>query len=252
MISVCIVNFNEEKKLRRSLESITDFAKDIVVIDLGSTDNSKKVVEQFKGNFFTHQVVSYVELVRNYAVEKTSGDWILVLDPDEQVSLELKNKLKEITEQDKYMAVNIPRKNIFFNKWIAHSNWWPDRHIRFFKKGKVKWSDKIHSYPKVDGEVYTLPAKEELAIVHQGYESISQFIDRQNRYSQIEANNLFDQGEKFSWFLFLWKPTREFLVRFIRHAGFLDGFHGFALTYLMIMYQVQVVIELWELGRQEN
>ncbi len=249
MISVCIVNFNEGKNLKTCLESIADFVSEVVVIDLGSTDDSKQVVQQFNGNFFTHEFVTYVELIRNYAIDKTSGDWILVLDPDEIVSSQLKEKLKEITKQQNYSAVSIPRKNIFFDKWISHTNWWPDRHIRFFKKGKVRWDDKIHSYPNVEGVVYELPAREELAIIHHGYKTIGQFISRQNRYCEIEAKHLFDQGIRFSLSLFLWKPTREFLVRFIRHAGFLDGFHGFVLTYLMIVYQLQVMIKIWELGR---
>ncbi len=252
MISICIVNFNEEKQLKLCLNSIADFADEIVVVDLGSTDQSKQLVERFKGKFLTHKIVEYVELVRNYAIEKTTGDWILVLDPDEQITPELKNKLKEIAKQGKYVAVNIPRKNIFFGKWIAHSNWWPDKQIRFFKKDKVKWNNTIHSYPSVKGAVYDLPAKKELAILHHGYETISQFMERQNRYSEIAARNLFDKNIKFSWGSFIWKPLREFLVRYIRHAGFLDGFAGLALTFLMMVYQLQVMINLHELERESK
>jgi hypothetical protein len=174
------------------------------------------------------------------------------LDTDERVGPSLWKGLKDVIKEDKYVAVNIPRKNIFFGRWIAHTNWWPDRHIRFFKKGKVFWDDKIHVYPKVYGSILDLPAREDLVIIHRGYDSIQQFIDRQNRYSNIEANNLYKAGVRFSWSLFFWKPAREFLVRFIRHAGFLDGLWGFALTYLMMIYQVAVMIKLWELERQKR
>ena len=121
----------------------------------------------------------------------------------------------------------------------------------FFKKGKVKWEDRIHLYPKVDGRILNLPAKENLAILHFGYQSIEQFIDRQSRYSVIKAQNLYESGVRFSWIGFFWNPTREFLVRYIRHLGFLDGFYGFALTYLMMIYQLQVMIKLWELEQKQ-
>ena len=141
-------------------------------------------------------------------------------------------------------------KKYFFGKWIKHTNWWPDRHIRFFKKGTVLWSAKIHSYPAVAGEILDLEAREDLAIVHFGYDSIEEFLDRQNRYSSIEAANLYDSGLRFSWVLFFWKPAREFLVRFLRHRGFLDGFYGLALTILMMIYQMIVLVKIWELEQE--
>lgn len=252
MISVVVVNFNEGKKLKGCLKSIEDFADEIVVVDLGSTDDSEEVAKRFKAKFLKHDFVPYVELVRNFAVSQALGNWILVLDPDEAVSDSLKNRLKQVTSLTDYVAVNIPRKNIFFGKWIAHTNWWPDKHVRFFKKGKVSWSNKIHLYPEVDGNVLELESKEELAVIHYGYDNVRQFIERQNRYSNIEAKNRFDLGERFSWALFLWWPKREFLVRFIRHMGFLDGFHGLSLTFLMMIYKLIVAVKLWELERAKK
>lgn len=246
MISASIVCLNEAEKLEKCLRSLTGFADEIVLVDLGSNDKSRKIAESFGAKVFRHKFVPYVEYIRNFAISKTTGDWVLILDPDEMVTDQLVGKLKEIIKVDKVAAVNIPRKNIFFGKWIAHTNWWPDYHVRFFKKGKVKWSNKIHKYPEVDGKIFNIEAKENLAIIHYGYDTVKQFIDRQNRYSEIEAENLHEEGMRFSWSAFFWKPTREFLVRFLKHKGFLDGFYGFALTFLMMIYQLQVMIKLWE------
>lgn len=250
MISAVLVCLNEGKKLEKCLASIKDFADEVVVVDLGSTDNSQSVYKKYSVRVFEHTGVEYVELVRNYSLSKATKQWVLVLDPDEFLGEKLKKTLKEIASQGGFTAVNIPRKNIFFGRWIAHSNWWPDRHVRFFKRNYVKWSEKIHKYPQVSGKVLELPAKEEFAIRHTGYQSIGEFIERQNRYSSIEAKNMFDNRIKFSWWLFFWKPCREFLVRYIRHRGFIDGFYGFALMYLMMIYQIQVLIKLWELEKQ--
>lgn len=251
MISISIVCLNEEEKLERCLRSLDGFADEVVVVDLGSKDKSWKVAQNFGAVIFRHKFVPYVEMVRNFAISKTSGDWILILDPDELLQQSLKDKLLEIVKEDKIDAVNIPRKNIFFGRWIEHTNWWPDRHIRFFKKGKVRWSGKIHSYPAVNGETLDLEAKEELAILHYGYDSIKQFIDRQNRYSSIEADQRYKKGERFSWVFFFWWPQREFLVRFIKHKGYLDGFYGFALTFLIMVYKLIVVVKLWELKQKK-
>lgn len=250
MISTVVICFNEAEKLTKCLESAEDFSDELIVVDLGSSDNSIEVAGKFKAKVFRHQFVSFVELARDYAISKASGEWILVLDPDEQITLALKEKLKEVMEKDQFAAINIPRKNIFFGKWISHTNWWPDRHIRFFKKGKVRWSKEIHSYPEVSGETLNLEAREDLAILHFGYQSINEFISRQIRYSGIEAKSLYEDGVRFSWSSFFWKPTREFLVRFLRHRGFLDGFYGLALTILMMIYQMTVLVKIWGLEKE--
>lgn len=250
MISTVIVTYNEGDKLKDCLKSLMGKVDEIVIFDLGSKDSTLQVAREFKAKIYTHQRVEYVEKVRNLSISKATGDWVLVLDADERIGEKLWEKLKEVVNEEKYIAVNIPRKNIFFGKWIAHTNWWPDKHVRFFKKGKVRWIDKIHLYPLVEGRALDLPAKEYLAIEHFGYSTFEEFINRQNRYSQIEALNLYQLGERFSWLNFFQRPFREFLVRFIRHRGFLDGFYGFALTYLMMVYQLQVVIALWELERK--
>lgn len=251
MISVVYVNYNEAEKLEKSFQSIKNFASEIIVLDLGSSDNTKEVCKKFNAKIFHHKKVAYVELVRNYVISKANGDWILVLDPDEEIPPQLKKKLIEVTGQDEFTAVNIPRKNIFFNKWIAHTNWWPDKHIRFFKRGSVMWDKKIHSYPKIEGKLLDLGSREDFTIIHFGYHSLTDFIERQNKYSDIEAENLFSIGERFSYFKLIRKPLREFLVRFIKHRGFLDGFYGFALTFLMMIYQIEIMIKLWEKEKQD-
>lgn len=252
MISAVLVNFNEAEKLEKCLKSLSPFADEIVVLDLGSKDESLAICKKYGAKVFDHEFVPFVEKVRNYAVSKADGNWVLVVDPDEVIGETLKKKLKRIVSEGKYHAVNIPRKNIFFGRWISHSNWWPDRHVRFFKRGSLLWSDKVHQYPKVTGKLLNLEAQEDLAIEHFGYDSISQFLERQNRYSTFEAMDLFSSGTRFSWFNFIWMPLREFLVRFIRHSGFLDGFYGFALAILMVIYKLEVLVKLWELGRENQ
>lgn len=251
MISTVIVSLNQAKDLRNCLETIAGDSDEIVVVDLQSSDESIKVAEKYGAKVYSHPFVEYVEKVRDFAVSKANSDWVLVLDPDENMTPLLWEKLKDIAKKDEFLAVNIPRKNIFFGRWISHTNWWPDKHVRFFKKGKVSWKDKIHLYPKVDGKILELLGKEDLAILHYGYKSIQDFINRQSRYSTIKAMNLYEEGIKFSLISFFWNPVREFLVRFVKHLGFLDGFYGFALSFLMAVYQMEVMIKLWELERKK-
>ena len=248
-ISAVINTYNEAEKLPACLESLKDWIDEIVVVDMGSTDQTLEIAKKYKAKIFPHEHLPYVEPARNFALSLSKGNWILVLDPDERISKELAKKLQEIAKNDIYEAVNIPRKNIIFGKWIEHSNWWPDKHVRFFKKGKVTWSERIHLYPEVRGKILELPAEENLAIEHLNYETVNQFLERQNRYSEVSARNRYDSGERFSWKNFFWKPTRLFLQRFIRHVGFLDGFYGLALACLAAYTQLSEEVKLWEKER---
>lgn len=247
MISIVIVTFNEAEKLKDCLKSIQGFCDEIVIVDLGSKDNTKIIAKKYGAKLFYHKQVSFVELVRNYAISLASGEWVLILDPDERITDQLKSQLKQVIQDNEYAAVNIPRKNIFFGKWISHTNFWPDRQIRFFKKGSINWPTRIHAYPVVFGKILNLANKEELAIIHYGYDNFSAFWERQKRYAKVEAKNRFKDGERVGFKHFVLLPTREFLVRFIKHRGFLDGIPGMFIVFALMYYKVVMAIKLLEM-----
>src|SRR5205823_3813251 len=139
----------------------------------------------------------------------------------------LKNKLIEISTVFKQVDfVKIPRKNMIFGHWMKASMWWPDLNIRFFRKNKIKWSNKIHRPPESFGEGLDLEANEELAIIHHHYNSINQYLERMLRYTKIQAQELADEGYKLDWKDFIKKPLAEFMSRFFANRGFEDGLHG--------------------------
>jgi glycosyltransferase involved in cell wall biosynthesis len=244
MISVVVVSFNEGKKLKRCLDSVKDLADEIIVIDLNSTDDTSVVAHQASAKVINHEKVEYVEKVRELAISEAKHPWILILDPDEVVPKHLSDKLKELSDQTTYVAVNIPRKNIFFGKWIAHTNFWPDRQIRFIKKEFTTWPKRIHTYPIIIGEILNLKADPLIALEHYGYDSWDEFYSRQKRYARVEAQNLFKEGKRFNLGNLFWKPMREFLVRFIKHQGYLDGWIGLRLVLGLMWYRVQVEFNL--------
>ncbi len=248
MISTVIVTHNEAEKLERCLISVNKFSDEILVIDLESTDNVKEVCQKYQAKIVSHPKVSHVELIRNLAITKSKYEWVLVLDPDEKITFELGKFLVEFSKQNKFVALNIARKNIFFGRFISHTNFWPDPQIRFFKKKHIDWPTKIHTYPKIEGEIMNLDINSNLVIEHYGYDNLSEFFDRQDRYSSVEAKYLLDQGKHFSVINLVWQPFREFLVRFIKYQAYLDGFYGVMLTLGLMWYQILIQLKLLKLS----
>lgn len=247
-ISVVINTLNEEDNIERAVKSVK-WADEILVCDMHSEDKTVEIAKKLGAKIITHERTGYVEPARNFAIAKASGDWILILDADEEIPSSLVDKLKEITESGQENVVHIPRKNFIFGKWMKASFWWPDYNIRFFKEGTVTWSDKIHSKPQTQGVGISLPAEESLAIIHYNYSSISQFVMRMNRYSDVQAKELHEEGVKFFWQDLISKPLSEFLSRFFAHRGFEDGLHGLALSLLQAVSFLLVYLKLWEMEK---
>lgn len=245
-ISVVVNTRNEEANLKRCLESVK-WADEVVVVDMYSEDKTKEIAKKMGAKVFNHKYTFYVEPARNFAISKTSGDWILILDADEEISPFLAKTLEELAENPQGMTFfRLPRKNLIFNKWIKNSRWWPDYNIRFFKKGHVHWSGKIHSVPLTRGEGRDLEAKEINAITHYHYQSIAQYLERLNRYSQIQAEELIEGDYKFEWKDMLKKPMGEFLSRFFAGQGYKDGLHGLALSLLQAFSEFIKYLKVWE------
>lgn len=245
-ISVVINTLNEEGNVERVIRSV-DWADEIIVCDMYSEDKTVEIAKKLGAKIFFHKKEGFVEPARNFAISKASNEWILLLDADEVLFKTLSERLVEIaTKMQQIDYVKLPRKNLIFGHFMQGALWWPDYNIRFFRKGKVKWVNKIHRPPKTFGQGLDLPADEKYAIVHYNYESISQFLERMNRYSSIQARELREEGYKFDWNDLIEKPLNEFLSRFFANKGYKDGLHGLALSFLQAFSFLVVYLKLWE------
>lgn len=246
-ISVVInVTEPEVKFLNECLETVKGWADEIVIIDMECGQSLKKIVKKFQAKVFQHQKVDYVEPVRNFSLKKTKNEWVLILDPDERLTEDLKHKLKKIIEENEVDFVKIPRKNIIFHHWMQHSRWWPDYNIRFFRKQNVKWSDQIHVPPETQGVGIDIPPEEQMAIVHLHYQNISQFLSRLDRYTSQQLNILTKSDYQFRWQDLIVKPVNEFLSRYFAGQGYKDGLHGLALALLQSFSELILYLKVWE------
>jgi len=244
-LSVVINTKNAATTLKRALKSVS-FADEIVVVDMQSTDATVAIAQEVTDRIFSVKDVGYVEPARNTAIAKATGDWVLIVDADEEVPPSLQEHLLQLmTQPATAESYYVPRKNIVFGTWYHYAGWWPDYQLRFFKRGTVKWSTRIHTQPATTSQPAYLPAKEELALIHHNYQSIEQFIDRLNRYTTHEAANRLpattvggDQVIKAF--------HHELLSRLFRHQGIDGGIHGVSLSFLQAMYELVVVTKQWQ------
>jgi len=251
-LTVVINTLNEEANIARAINSVKGIADEVVVVDMESTDKTVEIAKGLGAKVYSHKKTNYVEPARNFAISKATGDWVLILDADEEISKALSQKIKEVVNDNDVDYYQIPRKNIIFGKWMRHARWWPDYNIRLFKKGAVTWNEAIHSVPESKGVGGELPAEEVLAIIHYHYDSLEQYLERMNRYTTLYAKRLLKDGYRFNWKDVLIKPSGEFFSRYFFGAGYKDGLHGLAVSLLQTFSELSVYLKVWELGNFEE
>lgn len=245
-ISVVINTFNEEKNIERAIKSV-EWADEILVCDMYSDDETAVIAKKLGAKIMFHKRTGFVEPARNFAISRAEGDWILVLDADEEIPEPLRDKIKEVISENSVLThVEIPRLNIIFGKEMKAAMWWPDYNTRLFKKDAVTWSSKIHSKPKAEGQGLRLGEFERLAIIHHHYDTVTQFLQRMDRYTTIQAKELKESGYEFNWRDLISKPLGEFLSRFFAGRGFDDGLHGLSLSFLQAFSHFVMYLKVWE------
>ncbi len=252
-LSVVVSAYNEEKKIQDCLDSVNGLADEIIVIDNQSLDGTVAIVKKYTKHIFSRKNNLMLNINKNFGFSKASGDWILNLDADERVSEELKSELLALFANEIASDVSgfaLPRKNIIFGKWTQHTGWYPDYHLRLFRKGKGKFAQRhVHEQLEITGKAEKLKNP----LIHQHYESVAQFLQKTFfLYAPSEADVLLKNGYIFSYKDALIFPMREFLSRFFAREGYKDGFTGLMLSILMAFYHFVVFANLWEKHRYQD
>ncbi len=243
-LSVVINTKNSAATLKACLSSVKGIADEIIVMDMHSEDRTVEIAKDFRAKVFYHPDVGYVEPARNAAIAKATSDWVLILDSDETIPPSLATEIRDTLILDpKTDAYFLPRKNIIFGKWVK-TGWWPDYVLRLFKPNLVVWSNEIHSTPQISETAERLLESERLAIVHENYQTIDQFIDRAQRYGRIVAAGQHENKKASP------DPLKnffsEFLRRYFQWGGHNDGAHGYYLSVLQGLTAVLESAYQWE------
>ena len=181
---------------------------------------------------------------RNYGAQKATGDWLFYVDSDEEVSKELREEIEIELEKERFCAYAIPRKNILLGKEMKHGGWKPDYVLRLIKKeALIKWEGDLHEQPKIKGGV----GKLKQALVHTSHRTLTEMVEKTNKWSEIEAELLFKSGHpKMNLFRFCSAGFKEFWYRGIRKLGFLDGTIGVIEVFYQTYSRLITYAKLWE------
>lgn len=235
-VSAVMNTRNAAAMLDEALTSVRQWVDEIVVVDMHSTDDTRKIAERHGARVLLHEPLGFADPARAWSAEQATGDWILSLDADEVVPRQLSERLRAIAAIDEADVVDIPELNYFFGAPMLYGGWHPQqqRHFRFFKKGKLDLSPRVHVSHRVaeDARVLELLYEPELAIIHFAYTTIGEFIDRTNRYAALDTEEPPGPLRRQ-----VRHGNQEVYLRLITLRGVRDGSRGVVLALLMGVYE---------------
>ena len=248
-LSIVLITLNEERNIERCLKSLKFSKKvfqqqEIIVVDAQSADLTATVAKKLGAKVFIRNWKGFGDQ-KNWSLSIATGDWILSLDADEELTPKLIAEIEKTAKasEEGVDGYFIKRKAFFLGKWIRHCGWWPDSQLRLIKRGKGSFTlEPVHEGLEVKGK--TLELDEPMN--HYTYDSIHQYLEKMNRYSDLAILDVKQKKKTFWKFYVTVAPFLTFFRMYVSRRGFLDGWHGFMVCGLSAFHDFCKYAKLWE------
>ncbi|MBU1122352.1 MAG: glycosyltransferase family 2 protein [Candidatus Omnitrophota bacterium] len=255
-LSVVIITKNEEKRIKDCLESVCDWAEEIIVVDDESTDQTRQIVSSYTDQIFVRKM-EIEGRHRNWAYAKAKYDWVLSLDADERMLPELKEEINQVLKSESgAVAFTIPRKNFIGDYWIRGAGLYPAAQLKLFRKDKFKWEEaSVHPRALLDGQCAHLKN----SMLHYTYRDFGDFLHKLNNQTTLEAMKWIEVYKtdtkkaeyKMNIIHALWRYGDRFIRAYFVKKGYCDGFIGFMVSLFASLYQIVSYCKYWEMRRKE-
>lgn len=248
-ISCLIISYNEEKNMRRTLDSIK-WCKDVLVIDSGSEDKTVDIIRSYSNTRLLRRKFDTFAKQCNYGLEHITSPWVLSLDSDYIVTKELLEEIKSLVLEQGHSG---PQQNGYYIPFRYCINGRPIRsgllppRISLYRRESARYVDVGHSHRiRIQGEIGRMTCY----LLHDDRKSMWVWLCNQKRYQSIEAEMLKntrssllplqDKVRKHTCFA----PFLVFIICIIIRGGVLDGKEGFIYAFQRLIAESLLFLEL--------
>jgi len=229
-LSLAVISFNEEARIGRCLASVRGLAREIVVIDSGSTDRTVAIAEESEARVIPQPWLGYRDQ-KQKALESCSEPWVLMLDCDEELSPELRDAIARFFssgDAEWFRGARFARCTRFLGRWIRHGDWYPDTQLRLVQREHAAMAGgSTHERLEVKGSVKHLRGD----LLHDSFPTLASYLSKIHPYSAAFLRTRLEEGRRWSLAENLFRPLWRFVRAYIFKLGFLDGFPGFWIAY---------------------
>lgn len=251
-LTVVVLTKNEEKNIRRCLESVAGWASEIIVVDDESIDRTVDIASNFTGRIINRKM-DIEGSHRNFAYAQAKNLWVLSLDADEVATEELKAEIKDIlSRHTQFNGFTIPRRNFIGDYWVRYGGWYPSPQLKLFRKDKFLYEEvSVHPRAFMDDPCGHLKSD----IIHYSYKNIEDFLNKLNNQTTREAQKWFKQNKPMRPGRFLYRTIDRFMRTYVGRKGYKDGFIGFVVAFFAGFYQLLSYLkyrEIIKFGQENN
>jgi glycosyltransferase involved in cell wall biosynthesis len=220
-LSVAIITRNAAAQLERCLASVA-FAEEIIVVDSGSTDGTVELASRQGARVLQQEWLGFGPQ-KQFAVDAASHDWVLCVDADESLSPELRESIVAELKSPGGFVYAMARRNRFLGRWLKHGEGYPDWSVRLFHRAHARWGDEpVHEKVATRSPVLRLAGD----LLHDSAETLEKYLDKQNRYTSLQAELLRAAGYRANVLQLVFSPLLRFIKFYLVRLGFLDGVPG--------------------------
>jgi len=252
-ISLTILTKNEQDNINKNFNWLKDIKTidEIIVVDDFSTDKTidilkTKIGKHQKLKTYQRKLYNDFSSQRQFSISKSTNSWILWLDADEIPSPSMLNFLNNFSPNNHTHAYSFTRQELFCGHLLNYGQS-KQKIIRLFNKNTGKFVGKVH-------EVWSTNQSQDTNLIffHHSNQNITQILEKINFYTNIRANELFQNKIPTNIFQIISYPIAKFFQNYIFKLGLLDGLPGIILSLFMSFHSFLVRAKLWHLYKQSS
>lgn len=244
-ITAIIPTLNEEIHIEEAIKSV-DFADEIIIIDSFSTDNTVKIAENYNVKIIKRKFDDFSSQ-KNFAIRKSTHDWIYVLDADERVTPKLKEEILEAIKDPKgHVGFNVRRSFYFAGRHIKYGGCQRDKVVRLFLKEHCTYKGLVHETITTEKKIGFFKNRLE----HFSYKNYDHYISKMNHYALLRAEQYLKENKQINLYHIIIKPAARFVIHYFLRLGFIDGFPGFIFAKTQAYGVYTRYIKYWLLKRK--
>ncbi len=245
VLAVVVITLNEERNLGGCLESVQR-ADEVVVVDAQSVDRTVEIAKQYTNKVFVRPWPGFGPQ-KNFAMDQTSAEWVLIVDADERVTPSLQEEILELMRAGPPSDVagfEIPRRNYFYGRWIRGGGIYPDYQLRLIRRSAGRYDEVfLHERLQLKGRILRLRSP----LDHHSIPSIRDHVRKMAQYTTLGAREKLKTRSRVTPLEVAGNHLATIFKTYVLRGGFRDGVHGIIVALFAGMHTFVKYAKAWEL-----